>query len=132
VPTTGTNNVSIFTIGNILPLDLPHPIFGLFQKWKVLSMASLFEHGTIQTSKADEQHRRRGDTQMATKAIRINVNTPPATEKKLSSMFSAIVYSLESYFGPMNVEVMDPEKRARLSVEDKANVDTTLNGVGTF
>ena len=69
---------------------------------------------------------------MATKAIRINVNTTPTTENKLSSMFSAIVYSLESYFGPMNVEVMDPEKRARLSVEDKANVDTTLNGVGTF
>ena len=69
---------------------------------------------------------------MATKAIRINVNTTPTTENKLSSMFSAIVYSLESYFGPMNVEVMDPKHRSKLTAEDKANVDTTLNGVGTF
>jgi len=69
---------------------------------------------------------------MATEAIRINANATAANESKLSSLFSAIAYSLESYFGPWNVEVMNPEHRSKLTVEDKANVDTTLNGIGTF
>jgi hypothetical protein len=38
----------------------------------------------------------------------------------------------ESYFGPMNVEVLNPEHRSKLSREDKANVDETMNGIGTF
>ena len=69
---------------------------------------------------------------MATKAIRINVNTTSVNEGKISNLLSAIAYSLESYFGPWNVEVMDPEKRSKLTAEDKANVDATLNGIGTF
>ena len=69
---------------------------------------------------------------MTTTTARINVNTTPVKANKLSSLISAIAYSLESYFGPWNMEVMNPEQRANLTREDKANVDATLKGIGTF
>ena len=69
---------------------------------------------------------------MTTTTASINVNTTPVKANKLSSLISAIAYSLESYFGPWNIEVTNPEHRANLTREDKANVNATLNGIGTF
>ena len=69
---------------------------------------------------------------MTTTTASINVNTTPVKANKLSSLISAIAYSLESYFGPWNIEVTNTEHRANLTREDKPNVDATLNGIGTF
>ena len=69
---------------------------------------------------------------MTTTTASIDVNTKSVKANKLSSLISAIAYSLESYFGPWNMEVMNTEQRANLTREDKANVDATLKGIGTF
>jgi hypothetical protein len=69
---------------------------------------------------------------MATQSINISVNTTVANESKVKNLFASIAYMFESYFGPMNVEVLNPEHRSKLSREDKANVDATMNGIGTF
>ena len=69
---------------------------------------------------------------MTTTTATINVNTTQVKANKLSSLISAIAYSLESYFGPWKMEVMNPEHRANLTREDKANVYPTLNEIGTF
>lgn len=60
------------------------------------------------------------------------VNETVNVESKVKNLFSSIAYALESYFGPMSMEVMSPEHRSKLTREDKAKVDTTLNGIGTF
>ena len=69
---------------------------------------------------------------MTTTTASINVNTTPVKANKLSSLISAIAYSLESYFGPWYIEVINPEHRSILTRVDKANVNATLNGIGTF
>jgi hypothetical protein len=85
---------------------------------------------------------------MAMETIRIN--TPAVDEgvrgmSKMASMFStiphkvartfgAVAYTIESYIGPMNLEVLSPRHRYKLSTHDKANIDARLNGngFGTF
>ncbi|MDP6452493.1 MAG: hypothetical protein QF898_04210 [SAR202 cluster bacterium] len=60
------------------------------------------------------------------------VNEKVSVESKVSSFFSTIAYAVESYIGPMSLDIASKEHRSKLSRENNANVDATLNGVGIF
>ena len=49
---------------------------------------------------------------------------------KVAGVFSTIAYAVESYIGPMNLDVLSPSHRSKLSTHDKANIDARLNGNG--
>ncbi|MDP6514296.1 MAG: hypothetical protein QF878_14010 [SAR202 cluster bacterium] len=72
---------------------------------------------------------------MATETIRINtlsIQEKIRGKSKAASLFDAIAYAIESYVGPMNLELLSPRHRPQLTTNDRTDVDARLNGIGTF
>jgi hypothetical protein len=72
---------------------------------------------------------------MATIAIR-NTAVAPANEtrgaNKVRSIYNTIVHTLESYFGPGNLDLLASENRSKLSEREKGIVDGYFHGVGPY
>jgi len=102
-------------------------ILSSFQKWKVLWMACLLIHGTIQTSKAATQIQTRRHS---------NDNVAAVNESKergrnpLANFFSTATELLGVYFSFVgSIPSLENEYRNALTAREKAEADADLMGL---